>query len=226
LDLVGSKVKAGVSTQALNDYAEELIARAGGAPAFKNYKGYPATLCTSVNSQIVHGIPSEKVILENGDIIGLDLGLVYQGMVTDMARTFAVGKISKEAKKLIQVTRECLTRAIKEIAPGKHLGDLSFAVQSHAEKNGFSVVRELVGHGVGREVHEDPPIPNYGEKGTDLILKPGMTLAIEPMINLGQWPARFLKDGWTVETRDGSLSAHFEHTVAVTEDGYEILTEL
>ncbi len=233
MDLIVKKVKPGITTGELNDYAEKLIEAAGAEASFKNYRAvwaehaYPAALCVSVNDEVVHGIPSPHRKLEQGDIVGLDCGLKYQGLYTDMARTVAVGLVSPEAKKLMAVTQEALSAGIKKVKPGKKLSDVSKAVQSVAEKNGFSVVRQLCGHGVGFAAHEDPQIPNYWPAADtkDLKLAEGMVLAIEPMINTGSWEIDTLDDGWTIVTADGSLSAHFEHTVAVTDDGCQILTK-
>ncbi|MFA6526664.1 MAG: type I methionyl aminopeptidase [Candidatus Buchananbacteria bacterium] len=233
MDQVVKKVKPGMTTGELNDYAEKLIDAAGAEASFKNYKAawaehvYPAALCISVNDEVVHGIPSPHRKFKEGDIVGLDCGLKYQGLFTDMARTVAVGNISSQAKKLMSVTQEALMAGIKKIKPGRKLSDISKTIQAVAEKNNFSVVRQLCGHGVGFAAHEDPQIPNYWPSydTRDLTLEAGMVLAIEPMVNAGGWEIDTLDDGWTIVTSDGSLSAHFEHTVAVTEDGYEILTK-
>jgi len=233
MDQVAKKIKPGITTGELNDYAEKLIEAAGAEASFKNYKAawaehvYPASLCVSVNDEVVHGIPAPHRKLAAGDIVGLDCGLLYKGLYTDMARTVPVGNISPQAKKLISVTKEALMAGIKKIKPGKKLSDISKAIQAVAEKNDFSVVRQLCGHGVGFSAHEDPQVPNYWPAADtrDLTLEPGMVLAIEPMVNAGKWEIDTLDDGWTIVTADGSLSAHFEHTVAVTDDGYEILTK-
>ena len=222
---VSLRVKPGVSTQELDSLAEELIIKSKGKPSFKGYKGYPAALCASVNNEVVHGIPSSEKILKSGDIVGLDLGLEYKGCFTDMTITVPVGKVSKIAHKLIKVTKNSLTQGIRKIEPGNFISDISRAIQDYVERQGFSVVRDLVGHGVGREVHEDPPVPNFFDpKLNPIEVKERMTLALEPMINMGSYEVEVLDDGWTVVTRDGFLSAHFEHTVAVTKEGYEILT--
>lgn len=226
LKQVSRAVKPGISTLELDQLAEKLILENGGKPSFKGYRGYPASICISPNKGVIHGIPSPEIIVEEGNVVGLDVGMEYQGLFTDMAMTVGVGKISKETKKLIKVTRKVLDLAIKEIKPGKQIGDLSAAIQEFVEKNGFSVVRQFAGHGVGRQVHEEPLIPNYGNYGQGEILKQGMVLAIEPMVNVGDWRVVTLDDGWTVVTADGSWSAHFEVTVAVTKDGAEVLTPL
>jgi len=226
LKQVSKAVKPGISTLELDQLTERLIRENGGKPSFKGYRGYPATLCTSINEQVVHGIPRADRILKQGDIIGLDAGTEYKGLFTDMSITVGVSKISRQAKKLIKATRKALDIGIKQIAPGKCIGDIGFAIQKFVESHGFSVVRQLAGHGVGKAVHEDPLVPNYGKQGEGEILKPGMVLALEPMITTGDWRVITLEDGWTVETADGSLSAHFEQTVVVTENGAEILTPL
>ncbi len=220
--------RPGASTWELNEYAEREIEKTGGRPSFKGYgpkkNPFPAGLCTSVNSQVVHGIPSKQVILQDGDIVGLDIGMEYKGLYTDTAITVGVGKVSKEAEKLMQVTEKSLQAGLKQVKAGNKIGDISFAIQSTAEAAGFSVVRDLVGHGVGYAVHEDPAVPCYGKKGTGMVLRAGMVLAIEPMLNIGEYFVIFENDGWTISTQDESLSAHFEHTVAVTENGVRVLT--
>lgn len=232
MDQIEKKIKPGATTGELNDYAEKLIEAAGAEASFKNYRAawaehvYPAALCVSVNDEVVHGIPLPDRKLEEGDIVGLDCGLKYQGLYTDMARTAIVGNASPQAKKLIQATRQSLMSGIKKIKPGRKLSDIASAIQKIAEENGFSAVRQLCGHGVGFAAHEDPQVPNYWPASgvRDLTLEAGMVLAIEPMLNIGSWEIDTLDDGWTIVTADGSLSAHFEHTVAVTDDGYQILT--
>ncbi|MCD6471254.1 type I methionyl aminopeptidase [bacterium] len=224
LKKIARKLKPGISTLELDRLAENLIIEAGCKPAFKGYSGYPATLCISINDEVVHGIPSAKRIIKNGDIVDLDLGLKYKGYYSDMSRTYGVGKISQRAKKLIKVTRKSLDLAIKIIKPGIYLGDISSTIQGYVEKNGFSVVRDLTGHGIGKKLHEDPPIFNFGKPKTGPILKQGMVFAIEPMVNEGKSNVEVLDDGWTIVTADGSLSAHFEDTVAVIKNGYRILT--
>lgn len=221
--------KPGVSTLELDEYAEKAIRKIGGRPSFLGYgeknNPFPATLCTSVNDVVVHGVPSSDVVLKEGDILGIDIGMEYLGLYTDTAITVGVGKVSAKAKKLMEVTKKSLDLAIRQAKPGNRIGDIAFATQDTVEKAGFSVVRELVGHGVGYEVHEDPQVPCYGKKGTGIVLKPGMVLAIEPMVCEGE---RFIffdeDDGWSIRTRDGKLAAHFEHTIAVTERGARILT--
>ena len=223
--------KPGVSTGFLNQKAEEMILARGGKPAFKGYqpsfsnKPYPATLCASVNKVVVHGVPSGEIVLKEGDIFKLDLGVKYKNLFTDAAVTVAVGEISEEKNKLVEATKKALELAIEEIKPGNHIGDIGFAIERHIKSQGFSVVRELVGHGVGYKVHEEPNIPNYGTKGEGPVLKPGMVLAIEPIVTMGSGEVRLGQDGFGYETVDGSLSAHFEHTVAVTEEGNDVLTK-
>ncbi len=222
---LAGRVKPGVTTRELDAFAEGYIRDLGATPAFLGYNGYPASICASVNEQVVHGIPSQRVLVE-GDIIGVDVGAVLNGFVGDAARTFAVGGVSPEALKLMRVTQEALDLGIAAAVHGGHVQDIGAAVQAHAESQGFSVVRDFVGHGIGRKMHEDPQIPNYGRRGLGPKLKAGMTLAIEPMLNAGGHAVEVLKDGWTVVTRDARLSAHFEDTVIVTEDKPQILTRL
>jgi len=231
LHRVAKEAKAGVSTEYLNNLAEVLIEKKGAKPSFKGFgltNPYPAALCASINEHVVHSIPSSEKILKEGDIIGLDLGIKYpgqNGLYTDMAITVGIGKINQEAKKLIEVTREALKLIIKKLKPGITTGDLGHLIQEYVESQGFSAVRELVGHGVGYEVHEEPKLPNYGRPGEGEVLKEGMVLAFEPMINAGGWQVEFGEDGWDVTTKDKSLSAHFEHTVVVTKKGCEVLTK-
>lgn len=222
LDGVEKRMEPGVTTRELDRYAEETIRAAGAAPAFLNYRGYPATLCTSVNDVIVHGIPNDEPLVI-GDIIGVDCGVLYNGYYGDAARTFAVSDVSDEARRLLEVTRSSLEQGIEQVGPGAHLSDIGHAVQKHVEAHGFSVVREFVGHGVGASLHEDPQVPNFGDPGKGPRLKPGLVLAIEPMVNSGACGVRVDDDGWTARTEDGSLSAHFEVSVAVTETGVRIL---
>lgn len=224
LRVVGDAVHPGVTTQELDELAETVIREAGGIPAFKGYNGFPKTLCTSVNSQVVHGIPSSTVTLLEGDILSVDVGAIVGGYVGDNARTFPVGAISDAAHRLLDATLASLEAGIAQCEVGNRLFDIGHAVQTVAESAGFFVVREYVGHGIGRNMHEDPNVPNYGTAGKGPRLEPGMVLAIEPMINAGTAAVESLPDGWTVVTRDGSLSAHFEHTVAITERGPIILT--
>lgn len=219
------RVCPGITTGELDRMAEEFITKKGGAPAFKGYKGYPNTACISVNDEIVHGIPSERVLKE-GDIVSIDLGVLLDGYYGDAAITLPVGRINNGAKRLLDVTEAALYRAIEKTVVGSRVSDISFTIQSYVENAGYSVVREFVGHGIGRSLHEDPPVPNFGEPGKGPRLKAGMVLAIEPMVNMGASDLFVLNNGWTAVTRDRSLSAHFEHTVAVTEGGPEILTVL
>lgn len=225
LDRIRDEIRPGVSTQALDEFAELLILAAGARPAFKGYRGYPKTLCTSLNNQIIHGIPSKTVVLKTGDIISVDVGAIVDGFYGDAAMTFPVGRISPEAERLTRITEESLSRGIEQARPGNRLYDISHAVQRHVESHGYSVVREFVGHGIGRNMHEDPQIPNFGESGQGPRIKAGMVFAIEPMVNLGGSATVVTDDGWTAITVDGSLSAHFEHTVAVLPDGPWILTK-
>lgn len=222
LDRLGEMIRDGVTTGELDRLAEEMILKAGGRPAFKGYRGYRHTLCTSVNEEVVHGIPGDRMLV-NGDIVGVDCGVLLDGFYGDMARTFAVGRISPSAERLLRVTEEALLTGTEEARVGKRLFDISSAVQKKVEANGFSVVRDFVGHGVGTSLHEDPQVPNFGEAGTGIKLRAGMVLALEPMVNIGDWKTKVLDDGWTVVTADGSLSAHFEHSVAITESGPLIL---
>lgn len=219
-------IKEGLSTKKIELFIEELIIKMGGVPAFKGYRGYPASACISINNQVVHGIPSEKVFIKEGDIVSVDVGVLLEGFYGDAAYTYPVGKISKEAQMLLKVTEEALYIGIEKAKAGNRVGDISNAIQQHVELYGFSVVRAFVGHGIGRSLHEDPQIPNFGQKGTGPKLKKGMTIAIEPMVNAGTYDVVILSDGWTAVTKDGSLSAHFEHTVAITESEPEILTKL
>ena len=224
LRMLAANVRSGVTTGELDAMAEEFILERGGKPEFKGYQGFPGSICSSPNAMIVHGIPG-AYRLKEGDIISLDVGVRYEGFVTDSATTVAVGEVPGETERLLETTRRCLEAAIDEMRPGKHLGDVGHAIQALAEERGYGVVRDLVSHGVGRKMHEDPQIPNYGRPGTGPRLLPGMTFAIEPMITLGDYDIRISEwDGWSIYTADGSLAAHFEHTVAVTEDGPWVLT--
>ncbi len=225
LEEVKEKVKPGISTAELDRHAEELTRKKGVKPAFKGYRGYPYALCTSVNDEVVHGMPSDRK-LKKGDIISIDFGVEYKGYFGDAAITIPVGDASKAAENLMCVTRESLTLAIDAARVGNRIGDISSAVQSHVENAGYSVVRDFVGHGIGTRLHEEPQIPNYGVRGRGLILKAGMVLAIEPMVNEGTFKVKVLNNGWTVVTQDGKLSAHFEHSVAITENGPYILSQL
>lgn len=217
-------ITPGVTTAALDVYAEQLIRKHGAIPSFLNYHGFPASLCTSVDSQVVHGIPSEKVVLKEGSIISIDCGLILDGWQADSAFTVGIGEISPEAQRLIDVTEESFWRGIRQAVAGNRLGDLGHGVQSYAEANGYSVVRDLTGHGIGRNMHEDPSVPNFGEAGHGLRLRAGMTIAVEPMITNGDWPVYQLDDNWTVVTADGSLSSHYEHTILITDGLPEVLT--
>ena len=222
-------VVPGVSTWDLDRMAEDLAVSKGAKPAFKGYSSYPASVCFAVNSEVVHGIPSKKNVRKEGDIVGLDCGVILDGFYGDSAITVPVGSISSEAEKLLKVTEESLMRGIKEARPGNRLYDISAAIQNYVEEEGFSVVRSFVGHGIGKKLHEDPQVPNFvpenGNNGRGLKLKPGMVMAIEPMVNVGRPDVKILNDGWTAVTVDGTLSAHFEHTVAVTENGPLVLTQ-
>ncbi len=224
LHAVKAMVAPGVTTMDLEAVAERMIEEAGAKPAFKGYHGYPAVLCTSLNEQVVHGIPSPGTVLREGDILSVDCGVVIDGYYGDSAITIPVGTVAAGAQKLLDVTAKSLEAAIAAVRPGAQLGDVGATVQEMVEAEGFSVVREFVGHGIGTRMHEDPQVPNFGQRGKGLRLREGMVLAIEPMVNVGTDAVRVLKDGWTAVTEDGSLSAHFEHTVAVTKDGAAILT--
>ena len=224
LELLGKSIRVGLSTKELDAIAYDYIKSCGATPSFLNYAGYPASTCISIDEMVVHGIPSENVIIKEGQIVSVDVGVMYDGWHGDAARTFLVGDVSEEKKKLVRVTEECFFKAVENLRVGSPLGDIGYNVQTHAEENGFSVVRDLVGHGIGRAMHEDPSVPNFGKKGTGIRLKSGMTIAIEPMINAGTYKVDFLADGWGVVTSDKRPSAHYENTIAITEDGIEILT--
>lgn len=225
IDRVLAAVEPGVSTADLDGVAEAFIRERKATPSFKGYRGFPASICASVNDEVVHGIPSPKRILKEGDVLSLDFGAIWDGYHADSAVTVFVGEPpSAEAEKLVRVTEEALEAGLSQIRPGGRLSDISHAVQQVVEGAGFSVVREYVGHGVGRSLHEDPQIPNYGLPGRGPELRPGLVVAVEPMVTMGDWKTRVLADDWTVVTADGSLAAHFEHTIAVTEDGREVLT--
>lgn len=223
-ELLKEAVKPGVSTLELDEIAAKFIKKNNAVASFKNYNGYPKSICTSVNSQVVHGIPNRNTVLKNGDIISIDIGACYKGYHGDSAKTFGVGTISDEAKKLIDVTRQSFYEGIKSAVPGNRLYDISGSIQEYVESHGYSVVRALVGHGVGSELHESPEVPNFGTKGRGVRLISGMTLAIEPMVNMGTYHVNTLSDGWTVVTADGKLSAHYEHSVLISENGCELLT--
>jgi methionyl aminopeptidase len=229
LKLVGASARAGVTTEELDRLAEDYIRSVGAEPAFKGYghgsqKPFPATLCTSIDEQVVHGIPGKRVLRE-GEILSVDVGVRYKGYYGDGAASFAVGDVGEEKRRLLRVTEEALYRGIEQARAGNRVHDISHAIQEYVEAHGFSVVRDLVGHGVGKLLHEEPPVPNFGTKGTGVRLKEGMTLAIEPMVNYGTWKVRVLPDGWTIVTEDAKPSAHFEHTVAIVNGKPEILTQ-
>lgn len=222
--ILEDKVRPGVTTMELDTIAYNFYKKHGATPNFLNYNGFPGTICASVNDEVVHGIPSRHRVLKEGDIISIDMGCILDGWHSDAARTFAVGKISDEAQRLIDVTRESFFKGIEVIKHGVKLGDVSWAIQNYLESNGYGVVRDLVGHGVGRALHEEPEVPNFGKAGRGVRLAAGMTLAIEPMVTMGDYHVNVLDDDWTVVTHDGSLAAHYENTVAVTREGVEILT--
>ncbi len=221
---VGEAVRAGITTRELDEIAEKVIREAGGVPNFKGYDGFPASICSSINEQIIHGIP-DNTVLKHGDILSVDTGAIYKGYNGDNAWTFAVGEVSEEAKRLMEVTKEALFVGLSVIRPGIHVSDISHAIGEFVYAHGYSVPYEYTGHGIGTDMHEDPSIPNYGEAGRGVILKEGMCLAIEPMVMIGKPFTKVLKNDWTVISRDRSLSAHYEHSVVVTADGYEILTK-
>ena len=224
LHKIKEHARPGISTKELDELTESMLKKLGGTPAFKGYRGFPASLCASVNEVIVHGIPSKRKLVD-GDILSLDFGVYIDGFYGDAAITIPIGNISSDAEKLLETTREALYKSIEKAREGNRLFDISASIESEAGRNGYSVVREFVGHGIGRDLHEDPQVPNYGTPGTGIKLKAGMVLAIEPMINAGGSDVRIKKDGWTAVTRDGSLSAHFEQSVAITSDGPVILSE-
>jgi methionyl aminopeptidase len=224
MDRLRTTVKPGMSTLEIDLDVEEFIRSRGAIPAFKGYRGFPATVCISINEEVVHGIPSSSRHVKEGDIVGLDLGCIVEGYYADCAFTLAVGDVPARVQELLDVTRESLELGIKECRPGRRLSDVSHAIQSHVEGHGFSIVRAFVGHGIGRALHEEPQVPNFGDPGRGPQLRPGMVLAIEPMVTMGSWEVKILDDGWTAVTKDGSLAAHFEHTIAVTESGPEVLT--
>lgn len=224
LDELEKTVAPGVTTWDLDALAEKLIYAKGAKPAFKGYLGFPSCLCASINEEVVHGIPSKKRKLVAGDLMKLDFGVVYRGFFGDSARTVPVGKVGQEALALVNVTRQSLQKGIAAAVPGNRIGDISHAIQSHVEAHGYSVVRSFTGHGIGRKLHEKPEVPNFGAPGAGMKLRPGMTIAIEPMVNLGTWEVGLLEDDWTAVTLDSKLSAHFEHTVLITDRGPEVLT--
>lgn len=223
-DRLRGLVRPGISTKEIDADVEAFIVSRGATSAFKGYRGFPATVCISINEEVVHGIPSAKRKLREGDIVGLDLGCIVEGYYADCAISLPVGTVPARVQELLDVTRESLDKAIVQCRAGNRLGDISHAVQSHCESHGFAVVRAFVGHGIGKQLHEEPQVPNFGEPGRGAFLKPGMVLAIEPMITMGSWEVRVLEDQWTAVTADGSLAAHFEDTIAITEDGPEVLT--
>lgn len=212
-------VKPGMSTAELDAYALSLIRKAKAIPSFLDYEGYPASICASINDEVVHGIPSEEIFIREGDVLSIDCGLILDGWQSDSAFTVGVGAITPENQKLIDVTEECFFRGVRQAVNGAHLSDIGHAVQVHAESHGYGVVRDLTGHGIGRAMHEDPSVPNYGKPGHGVKLRPGMTIAVEPMITMGDWRVSVLEDGWTVVTQDGSVCSHYEHTIAINEHG-------
>lgn len=224
LELLGNEIKEGMTTKQIDKIAYDYITSCGATPSFLGYGGYPASTCISIDDMVVHGIPSKDIVIKSGQIVSVDVGAILNGWQSDAARTFMIGEVSEEKRKLVKVTEECFFKAIENLKDGTPLGDIGYYVQSHAEANGFSVVRALVGHGIGREMHEDPQVPNFGKKGTGIRLKKGMTIAIEPMINAGTYHVDFLNDGWGVRTKDRKPSSHYENTVAITDNGVEILT--
>ncbi len=221
---LAKNLKPGMSTWDIDRLGEEIIRSYGCIPSFKNYNGYPASICVSVNDEVVHGIPHKKHFIDDGDIVSLDAGVIYKGYHSDAARTYGIGTVSEEAKRLIDVTRQSFFEGIKFAKPGNHLNDISSAIQKYAESFGYGVVRDLVGHGIGSHLHEDPEIPNFARRRKGILLQPGMTLAIEPMINAGSCEVAWMDDDWTVVTEDGSLSAHYENTILITENEPEILS--
>jgi methionyl aminopeptidase len=223
--LLSEELKVGMTTAELDNIADKYIRSRGAVPSFKGYQGFPASICISINEEVVHGIPDDHRIIEDGDIVSIDIGTFFEGFNGDAARTYPVGEVSEVAKKLLEVTEKALLTGIEKALIGNRLFDISHAVQKYVEANGFSVVRDYVGHGIGRKMHEDPQIPNFGPAGKGPKLKNGMTLAIEPMVNVGGFEVETLEDGWTVVTEDRSLSAHFEHTIAITNKGVEILSQ-
>ena len=222
---IAKSIQPGVSTAQLDKIAYEFIMDHGGCPACLGYEGYPATLCTSVNEQVVHGIPSEKQVLKEGDIVSIDSVIELNGWHSDSAYTFPVGEVSEEVMQLLRTTKQALYLGVEQAVTGRRIGDIGAAIQQYVEKRGYSVVRQFVGHGIGTQLHEAPEVPNFGTHGRGIRLMPGMTLAIEPMINAGHYDVKTMPDGWTVLTKDGSLSAHFEHTIVITPDGPQIMTK-
>lgn len=225
LELIKSEIKPGITTLDLDRIAEDFIRKNGAIPAFKGYQGFPNSICVAINDVVVHGIPSQECHLKEGDIIGIDTGVILEGFYGDAAVTVPVGQVTAEAAKLIETTEQALFKGIEQAVAGNYLTDISHAIQTYTEERGYSVVRNFVGHGIGRSMHEDPQVPNFGKPKRGPILKAGMTLAIEPMVNIGSYEVRIMPDNWTVKTRDGSLSAHFEHTVAITDGEPYLLTK-
>lgn len=224
LDLIGREIKEGMTTKDLDRLAYEYIKDCGGQPSFLGYNGYPASICASIDETVVHGIPSNDIYVKEGQIVSIDVGVLYNGYHGDAARTFRIGEVDEKKDKLVQITEKCFFNAVQHLKNGVPLGDIGYYVQSLAEENGFSVVRALVGHGIGSQMHEDPSVPNYGKKGTGLRLKTGMAIAVEPMINAGTYEVEFMRDGWTCKTKDRKPSAHYENTLIITENGVDILT--
>lgn len=222
---LAKSIRPGITTASLDRIAEAFIRDHGATPAFKGYSGFPASLCTSVNDEVVHGIPSEKVVLKEGDVVSIDCGTFLNGFVGDSAYTFCVGEVSEDVKRLLETTKASLFKGIEQAIEGKRVGDIGYAVQNYCEAAGFSVVREMVGHGLGRQMHEEPQVPNYGRRGTGPMLRTGMVMCIEPMINLGVKELSFDNDGWTTRTKDGKVSAHFEHAVAIAKGKADILSD-
>lgn len=223
-DYLKVHTRAGISTKELDKLAESFIRSHGGIPTCKGYEGFPGAICISVNDTLLHGIPSKSIILKDGDIVSYDVCVTYEGYIADACRTFSVGEVTSEAKRLMETTKRCFFEAVKLIKPGVHLGDISQKIYETGTSEGYTLTKDYGGHGVGREMHEDPFVLNYGEKGTGVILKKGMVIAVEPMLNEGKVELYTLDDGWTVKTLDGKLSCHYENTIAITDDGYEILT--
>lgn len=224
LKVVEDSIRVGISTKELDKIAYDYIKSQGATPSFKNYSGFPASICASINNTVVHGIPKDNVILKDGDIISIDCGAKYKGYHGDAARTFLVGKVDPKVKRLIKITEQSFFEGIKGLKSGAFVGDISHRIQTFVEKNGYSIVRELVGHGIGKQLHEDPMVPNYGKSGSGPRLNSGCTIAIEPMVNMGEKDVVFMPDGWTCNTKDGLPSAHYENTILITDDGVEILT--
>ena len=224
LEHVGKNIRAGMTTKDVDRMVYEYITSHGGTPSFLGYNGYPASACVSIDQTVVHGIPSDDVYIKEGQIVSVDVGVIYNGWQGDAARTFMIGNVSEEKRKLVKITEECFFKAIENLRDGSPIGNIGYAVQTHAESNGFSVVRALTGHGIGQDMHEDPSVPNYGRAGTGMRLRSGMVLCVEPMITMGDYRVRVLKDGWTAVTQDHSPASHYENTLVIRDDGVEILT--